>query len=268
MPLDQRRQGRHRRRPRDRLRPASLMSGGWSPTCTCISQSGGKLQLRRGASLAFVPGKLLPGQNSIGRRCARQLRARRIAWPKATPPARRRRTPPASRSAAAPRPSQTPSRRRARCARCGSCPRPSRSATSGKHFVDFQNDVTAADIALARARRLSLGRAREALHHDRHGDRPGQDQQHQRAGDPGASCAASAIPEVGTTTFRPPYTPVTFGAFAGRRPRRLPRPDPQDAAACLARAARRAVRERRPVAARLVLSRSPARACTPRSSAK
>src|SRR3546814_10388349 len=24
------------------------------------------------------------------------------------------------------------------------------------------------------------------------------------------------LPEVGVTTFRPPYTPVTFGAFAGR----------------------------------------------------
>src|SRR6185503_8207080 len=27
---------------------------------------------------------------------------------------------------------------------------------------------------------------------------------------------AKPIPEVGTTTFRPPYTPVVFGALAGR----------------------------------------------------
>jgi NADPH-dependent 2,4-dienoyl-CoA reductase/sulfur reductase-like enzyme len=54
-----------------------------------------------------------------------------------------------------------------------------------KFFHDHQNDVTAADIHLGRARGLRLGRAFEALHHDRHGHRPGQDVQRQRAGDHG-----------------------------------------------------------------------------------
>ena len=38
-----------------------------------------------------------------------------------------------------------------------------------------------------------------------------------------------AIPQVGLTTFRPPYTPVTFGSF--RRPFARPalRPDPPHA---------------------------------------
>jgi len=31
-----------------------------------------------------------------------------------------------------------------------------------------------------------------------------------------AECLGKTIPEVGTTTFRPAYTPVSFGAFAGR----------------------------------------------------
>ena len=44
-----------------------------------------------------------------------------------------------------------------------------------KAFVDFQNDVTAKDIELAVAGGLALDRARQALHHHRHGDRPGQD---------------------------------------------------------------------------------------------
>ena len=46
---------------------------------------------------------------------------------------------------------------------------------------------------------------------------PGQERrQHRR---PGRAIAADAVgkpaPKVGLTTFRPPYTPTTFGAFAG-----------------------------------------------------
>jgi len=40
------------------------------------------------------------------------------------------------------------------------------------------------------------------------------DQQHQRHGHR-RSGAGRAVPEVGTTTFRPNYTPVTLGLVAG-----------------------------------------------------
>ncbi len=86
-----------------------------------------------------------------------------------------------------------------------------------KPFVDFQNDVTAADVVLA-AREGYRSVEHSSATPPGHGHRPGQDQQHQRAGDPGARRWAAPIPDVGTTTFRPPYTPVTFGAL--RRPRR------------------------------------------------
>lgn len=84
-----------------------------------------------------------------------------------------------------------------------------------KHFVDFQNDTTAADIQLA---------AREGFQSVEHMKRYtltgfGTDQ-----GKTGninglailADAIKATIPETGTTTFRPPYTPVTFGALAGR----------------------------------------------------
>jgi sarcosine oxidase subunit alpha len=84
-----------------------------------------------------------------------------------------------------------------------------------KHFVDFQNDVTAADVALA---------AREGYVSVEHLKRyttlgMGTDQGKTSnvtalallAHDLGAE-----IPSLGTTTFRPPYTPVGFGALAGR----------------------------------------------------
>ena len=84
-----------------------------------------------------------------------------------------------------------------------------------KHFIDLHNDVTVADIELA---------AREGYHSVEHVKRyttlgMGPDQG--KTGNiPGMAVLAGAldspIAEVGTTTFRPPFTPVTYGALAGR----------------------------------------------------
>jgi sarcosine oxidase subunit alpha len=84
-----------------------------------------------------------------------------------------------------------------------------------KQFVDFQNDVAASDIALA---------AREGYHSVEHVKRYtalgfGTDQG--KLGNINgmailAELLGQSIPETGTTTFRPNYTPVTFGTFAGR----------------------------------------------------
>ena len=89
-----------------------------------------------------------------------------------------------------------------------------RDEAPGKAFVDFQNDVTTADLALAQ---------REGYVSVEHTKRyttlgMGTDQ-----GKTGAMVALAqiadlrgvALPEAGLTTFRPPYTPVTMGAFAG-----------------------------------------------------
>ena len=84
-----------------------------------------------------------------------------------------------------------------------------------KHMVDHQDDVTAADIQLA---------AREGFRSVEHVKRyttigMGTDQG-KTANVNGLAILAAAlgksIPESGTTTYRPPYTPVTFGALAGR----------------------------------------------------
>jgi sarcosine oxidase subunit alpha len=84
-----------------------------------------------------------------------------------------------------------------------------------KHFVDIHSDVTVADIQLA---------AREGYRSVEHVKRytalgMGPDQG--KTGNiPGMAVLGQAlgqpIAEVGTTTFRPPYTPVTYGALAGR----------------------------------------------------
>lgn len=86
--------------------------------------------------------------------------------------------------------------------------------TSEKSFVDFQNDVTATDVVLAKQegfiavehlkRYTTLGMATD---------------QGKTANVNGLALMALAtgktIPETGTTRFRPPYTPVALGALAG-----------------------------------------------------
>jgi len=83
-----------------------------------------------------------------------------------------------------------------------------------KQFVDYQNDVSAADIYLA---------AREGYHSVEHVKRYtamgfGTDQG--KLGNINgmailAEALGQTIPATGTTTFRPNYTPVTFGTLAG-----------------------------------------------------
>jgi sarcosine oxidase, subunit alpha len=83
-----------------------------------------------------------------------------------------------------------------------------------KKFIDLQNDVTTADIALA---------AREGYVSVEHLKRyttlgMGTDQGKTSNINGLAVLAeinAAQIPEVGTTTFRPPYSPVTLGTLAG-----------------------------------------------------
>ena len=83
-----------------------------------------------------------------------------------------------------------------------------------KRFVDFQNDVTVNDLALA---------AREGYHSVEHTKRyttlgMGTDQG-KTSNVVGLALLAQqlgkSIPAVGTTTFRAPYTPVTMGVFPG-----------------------------------------------------
>ncbi len=231
-----------------------MMSGGWKPTVHLFSQSRGKLRMERRTSWPSCPDKLLPGQNnqSVGAARGRFALADCLVDGHAAgaAAAARRRLHAARRQHAGRR---RGAERSARCARCGSCRRASRSATSGKHFVDYQNDVTAADVALAHREGY-----RSVEHLKRYTTMGMATDQGKTSNVNALAILAElrgiSVPEVGTTTFRPPYTPVTIGAFSGIDKGDFLDPDPQDAAAFLARAARRAVRERRPVAPRLVLS--------------
>jgi hypothetical protein len=83
-----------------------------------------------------------------------------------------------------------------------------------KAFVDFQNDVTARDIRLAVAEGF-----RSVEHIKRFTTNGMATDQGKTSNIHGLGVAAEALsrpmPEVGLTTFRAPFTPVTFGTIAG-----------------------------------------------------
>ncbi len=83
-----------------------------------------------------------------------------------------------------------------------------------KHFIDYQNDVTAADLELAQREGY------ESVEHTKRyttlGMATDQGKTSNIVGLGVLSCSTGkAIPEIGTTTFRPPYTPFSFGSIAG-----------------------------------------------------
>jgi sarcosine oxidase subunit alpha len=125
--------------------------------------------------------------------------------------------------------------------------------TTVKAFVDFQNDVTAKDIRLA---------VREGMHSIEHVKRFTTNgmatDQGKTSNIHGLAIAAEMLgkplPQVGLTTFRSPYTPVTFGAIVNHSRGDLFDPDEMHADPRLGSGAWRGVRGCRAVEARLVLS--------------
>ncbi|MEH6545189.1 MAG: 2Fe-2S iron-sulfur cluster-binding protein, partial [Sneathiella sp.] len=84
-----------------------------------------------------------------------------------------------------------------------------------KHFVDLQNDSTAADIELATCEGF------ESIEHIKRYTLTGFGTDQGKTSNINALAILSGIldkpiPKVGTTTFRPPYTPISYGALAGR----------------------------------------------------
>jgi len=83
-----------------------------------------------------------------------------------------------------------------------------------KHFIDFQNDVTAADLELAQ--REGYESVELTKRYTTHGMATDQGKTSNINGLGVLSEATGkAIPEIGTTTFRPPYTPFSFGSISG-----------------------------------------------------
>ena len=175
------------------------MSGGWNPAAHLFSQSGGKLRYDE-ASRGFLPERSPQAVRCVGAvngaldaaACVREGRDAGTgeAASAAHPPGRPAKGPPWLVPARA-------------------------KAGEARRFVDFQNDVTSADFALA------AREGYESVEHLKRYTTLGMGTDQGKTGNvPGLAILSETlgvpIHEVGTTTFRPPYDPVTFGAIAGR----------------------------------------------------
>ena len=184
---------------------AVLMSGGYTPSVHLFSQSRGKLQWNDGLQ-SFIPGSSAESEQSAGACRGIYGLAEVLADG-------------ARAGAAAPELHHAQHRfnvdtlSRRSSAYLGALPQanpPSRE----KSFVDWQHDVTTRDLALATREGF------ESIEHVKRYTTTGMatDQGKTSSLNAMAIVAKSlqiAIPQVGLTTFRMPYTPVSFGSFAG-----------------------------------------------------
>ncbi len=189
-----------------------LVSGGWNPAVHLFSQSGGRLAWDP-ARACFLPGESVQAERSVGAcngtfELAFCLSEGREAGKAAAAAAgfRRRGGPTLPR---------VESRQETPIQPLWTVPPVREGAPASRHFVDLHNDVSVADLALAARegyRSVELLKRYTATG-------MGTDQGKTSNVNALAILAAeigAEIPAVGTTTFRPPYTPVTFGMIAGR----------------------------------------------------
>ena len=190
-----------------------LMSGGYTPSVHLFSQSRGKLEWSD-ALQTFVPGTSAEAEYSAGA-CRGIYGLAEVLADGAGAAARAlnlRSTPPNFDVEAIGRGLHGRSQERRRDPYLGALP--CADASSGKSFVDWQNDVTTRDLALA---------TREGFHSIEHVKRYTTNGMATDQGKTSnlnalsivASQLGKPIPQVGLTAFRMPYTPVTFGSFAG-----------------------------------------------------
>ena len=187
------------------------VSGGWSPAVHLHSQAGGRLAWDD-SRLCFLPAESRQanvsagagnGKWSLGECLADGLRAGAEAVSRL-----------GLKAAAISAPDTSADAAESLIEPLWRVPAASDADRCSRQFVDFQNDTTVADIRLA---------AREGYRNVEHVKRYtalgfGTDQG--KLGNINgmavlADILGKPIPEVGTTTFRPAYTPVSFGVCAG-----------------------------------------------------
>jgi sarcosine oxidase subunit alpha len=183
-----------------------LMSGGFTPSVHLFSQSRGKLAWNEDLK-AFVPGTSAELERSAG--------ACRGVYDLAEVLADGAR----AGAAAAPEPNHTERRfdvdalARRSHAYLGVLPQ-AQTPSKDKSFVDWQHDVTTRDLDLATREGF------RSIEHVKRYTTTGMATDQGKTSNLNALAIVAkhldvAIPQVGLTTFRMPYTPVTFGSMAG-----------------------------------------------------
>jgi sarcosine oxidase subunit alpha len=187
---------------------ALLVSGGYTPSVHLFSQSRGKLAYSD-AREAFVPAVSAETESSAGA-CRGVDGYARVLEDGARVGAESAR---AAGHSIAPREFQVQAREFNTNGRPGVLPQGSQRQPA-RAFVDFQNDVTTKDLALA------LREGFESVEHIKRYTTTGMATDQGKTSNMNALAFVAGelgrtIPQAGLTTFRMPYTPITFGIFAG-----------------------------------------------------
>ncbi|MFD9900841.1 sarcosine oxidase subunit alpha [Mesorhizobium sp. NPDC059025] len=185
---------------------ALLMSAGWTPSVHLFSQSRGKVAFNE--DKRFVPGTYAQDCVSVGACNGTDGLAASIDEAYAAGAKAAKET--GGKAAKAGKPKVDADEIWSR-GMLGSAPGAGPDTTV-KAFVDFQNDVTAKDIRQAvREGMRSIEHVKRFTTNGMATDQGKTSNMHGLA--IAADMLGKAIPEVGLTTFRAPYTPVTFGAI-------------------------------------------------------
>jgi sarcosine oxidase subunit alpha len=185
-----------------------LMSGGWTPSVHLFSQSRGKLAWNEAAK-AFLPGSPAQRQRSAGASNGTFGLAAALDEGYAAGEAAARAA--LGKPGAPRRFAVTGEATGDHRGTIGACPMPPKA---GRAFVDLQHDVTVKDLKLAAQEGF------RSIEHVKRYTTTGM------ATDQGKTSNVNALaivakelgkpmPAVGLTTFRQPYTPVSFGTMAG-----------------------------------------------------
>ncbi len=165
-----------------------IMSGGLTPSVHLFSQSRGKLEWDEELQ-AFVPGDPAEKTRSVGA-CAGALDLASVLGDRYSVVAQNA----------------------ARRGFIGALPQ--RAKPGQKAFVDWQHDVTTRDLLLATREGF------QSIEHVKRYTTTGMATDQGKTSNLNALAVVSRaidkpVPQVGLTTFRMPYTPITFGSFAG-----------------------------------------------------
>ena len=184
---------------------AVLMSGGFTPSVHLFSQSRGKLAFDA-ATKTFLPGQSFAHERSAGACRGTFGLADVLAEGYAAGEQ-------AAKAAASGRAFAITDAPTVSGGFSGAAPH-GRNPVFAKAFVDFQNDVTAKDVKLATREGFV------SIEHVKRYTTTGMATDQGKTSNLNAlaivsDAIAKPIPQIGLTTFRPPYTPVTFGSFAG-----------------------------------------------------
>lgn len=182
--------------PRQRIDcDAVAMAGGWNPTVHLFSQSGGKLRFDPERQ-CFVPDRSVQRECSVGA-AAGVFDLAAILDGEAD----------ASKDALSSNPEPY-------------WMTPADIAGSRRQWIDFHNDVTSKDIGVAARENF------QAVEHLKRYTTLGMALDQGKTSNVNGLAAMGLLTGrdpggVGTTTFRPPFTPMTFGAFKGARRSKL-----------------------------------------------